>query len=134
MSRYEINEAGDEVTDTVTGLTWARCSVGQTWDAEKQNCVGEVQKMNWDDAMKYADSQEGWRLPTIDELATLVDKNYQPTIDNVTFPNTGKWFYWSSSPHVSHSNAAWFLYFLNGVIYLNLRSGNGAVRLVKTGG
>lgn len=65
--RYLINNDGT-VTDIHTKLTWQRCSVGQTWTGE--TCAGEASSFKWDDAMQLA--KDGWRLPTVDELDTLV--------------------------------------------------------------
>ncbi len=63
-------------TDTETGLMWLRFAYGQRW--ENGNVAGIAQKLNWHDAMKnnrkgYA-SFNDWRVPTIDELRTLIDK------------------------------------------------------------
>jgi hypothetical protein len=73
------------VRDTVTGLQWVRCSLGQTWQArtqtDRQTCNGEAGEFNHNDAidlpelMNEAGGYAGytdWRLPTIEELRTLV--------------------------------------------------------------
>jgi len=65
--RYLINNDGT-VTDIHTKLTWQRCSVGQIWTGE--TCAGDFIGFTWDQAMQLA--KDGWRLPTVDELDTLV--------------------------------------------------------------
>lgn len=115
---YTINGDGT-VTDTKTKLTWKQCSEGQSG----KNCSsGKAEIYKWDDAMaKFGKnvsfaSHDGWRMPTVEELRTLVycsngitpqewscadEKagNYQsPTINMLAFPNTPTSLFWSSSP------------------------------------
>jgi len=54
--------------------------------------------------MKYTD----WRLPTIQELFTLVDySRCNPAIDTTIFPNTEASSYWSSTAYAHNPNYAW---------------------------
>ena len=47
-SRFQ--DLGDgTVQDTKTGLTWMRCSLGQSWDGV--SCTGAAIKMNWSRAL-----------------------------------------------------------------------------------
>jgi len=70
--RYRDNQDGT-VTDLHTGLQWKRCSEGQTWNGS--TCTGEPNKYTWKSATYlprlFADHSD-WRLPTIEELNTLV--------------------------------------------------------------
>ena len=128
-------------------MTWQKCSVGQTWTGE--TCSGEAIKMTWDDAMKFSNGFAGyndWRLPTKEELITLVfcsDGEYDadgscinyetvtnPTINSVYFPNTQS-FYWSSSPDANGSSNAWFVYFGFGNSGYVSKLGDSFVRLVR---
>jgi hypothetical protein len=127
--RFVVN--GAEVTDQRTGLVWARCSVGQSWSGSA--CTGTAITLTHESALAHAQSQSGWRLPNVKELASLADKGCQsPAIDSVAFPNTpGNW-YWTSSPYVGGSVFAWSVYFnegsVNGGVY---RYSNVQVRLVR---
>ncbi len=57
----------------------------------------------------------GWRLPNIRELLTLVDPTkYNPAIDPTAFPSTPLDYFWSSSPYVGSSGYAWVVSFFNG--------------------
>jgi len=56
------------VEDIRTKLQWQRCSLGQTWNGA--TCAGEARKYTLDEAQRIAPA--GWRLPTKDELASLV--------------------------------------------------------------
>ncbi|TWI61354.1 uncharacterized protein DUF1566 [Desulfobotulus alkaliphilus] len=97
----------------------------------------------------------GWRLPTIDELNTLVycssgeredlhhegssgaciGKYERPTINTNFFANTSEssWF-WSASSHAYKAEKAWFLDFGNGSVNDNFfKIYNGKIRLVHDG-
>jgi Protein of unknown function (DUF1566)/Tetratricopeptide repeat len=94
-SRYVIN--GGEVYDKKTDLTWQRCSVGQRWK-EDIGCAGVIKTFSWEDAQQLTSGS--WRVPTKQELATLVDKSRDdwPTIDREVFPDTDFSHYWTSKP------------------------------------
>lgn len=126
--RFVIN--GAEVTDQRTGLTWARCSVGQSWSGSA--CTGTATTMTHEAAMAHAQGQSGWRMPNVKELASLADIGCaNPAIDSVAFPNT-PFSGWSSSPYAGSSNVAWFVGFGDGGVgYFGGRGSNVAVRLVR---
>ncbi|MDO4724850.1 MAG: DUF1566 domain-containing protein [Comamonadaceae bacterium] len=120
-----------EVRDTETGLIWARCSVGQSWDGSA--CTGAASAMTHEAALAHAKGQAGWRLPNVKELSSLVDRGCSaPAIDATVFPNTpGNW-YWTSTPYAGNPAGAWSVNFSVGNAY-NLHRGvdDGAVRLVR---
>ena len=129
-SRYSFNAAGDEVTDSKTGLVWARCSVGQSWDGG--TCTGTASSHTHEQAMSLAQAASGWRLPNVKELTSIADKGCQsPAIDSTAFPNTPSAWYWSSSPYVGHAGYAWYVVFGSGNVYDYYRNLTYAVRLVR---
>ncbi|CCE23798.1 protein kinase domain-containing protein [Methylotuvimicrobium alcaliphilum] len=151
--RYRDNGDGT-VTDMTTGLQWMRCSLGQVW--QNQGCMGKAKKYKYDEAIEAARQTvfagyRDWRVPTIDELKTLIycstdspktwndtgnvceGKHQKPTIHPDAFPNTTSWVFWSSSPYAYHSNGAWLVHFCNGSVGFNLKTLNYHVRLVRGG-
>ncbi|MBV5309698.1 DUF1566 domain-containing protein [Chromatium okenii] len=154
--RYRDNNDGT-VTDVKTNLQWMRCSLGQEW--KNGTCIGKAKRYNWDDAHKAVESlnrnigyagYQDWRLPTIDELKSLVycssgqpkpwndtgkpcEGNYaKPTIDSGAFPNTPSSWFWSGSP-IPNSDGAWNVNFNDGYLDLTHRSNDYHVRLVRGG-
>ena len=108
--------------DPKTNLVWMRCSLGQTWDGKM--CTGEAKKIDWDDAMKVGKGLNyggvtGWRLPTIDELKTIMIEGKAGNTSAFIFkPTSGNWgAYWSSTSTGLHNAEAWIVYFDNGTDY-----------------
>jgi Protein of unknown function (DUF1566)/FG-GAP-like repeat len=76
-----------------------------------------------------------WRLPTVDELETVVDAGKAspgPTIGANWFPNTQGSWYWTSDAYVDDSGYAWIVYFSDGGVGYGGRNGDGHVRLVRS--
>lgn len=109
------------VSDPKTGLMW------------KRKC--QPKEYTYDEAIKLFkgnDSFAGyndWRLPTIDELKTLLLKN-PPYIDTEAFPNNPSYVL-SGSLNVGNSSVAWYVDFDYGVVLNGSRYSNYAVRLVR---
>jgi hypothetical protein len=103
---YTVSDAGNEVTDDVTGLIWQRNAEARTY--------------TWEDARRYCaclslDGIGGWRLPSRIELASIADSTIaNPSIDSIAFPGTPSESFWSSSVLSSDPMLAYLVYFANG--------------------
>ena len=126
------------VKDNLTGLTWeVKTADGGLRDMNKtytnygDNSVGDastfVTMVNAAGLCGYRD----WRLPTIEELQTIVNYGGTPSIDNTFFPNTPPNVFWSSSPIASDPSLVWGVYFDVGGYTYGSRSITHAVRLVR---
>ena len=102
-----VAASGAIVLDTETGLVWSQ-------DA---NLSGP---MNWLDANTYCRELElcnhmGWRLPTVEELSSLVDPSQSPLALPVGHPFSNVQFgaginaYWTSTNSENPTGAAWFV-------------------------
>lgn len=130
-SRFTPIGNGSEVKDTVTGLIWQRCSIGQTWNGN--TCAGTATTHTWQQALTVAKNLgNGYRLPNIKELASIVEEQcYDPAINSKTFPNTPSSYYWSSSPSANSNSYAWGVSFSNGYDYYYNKNGSYYVRAVR---
>jgi len=75
-----------------------------------------------------------WRLPTREELRSLVDYEVPypgPTVDRRMFPNTVSQFYWSATANANDRETAWGIGFSFGYDYAYFKSDHGYVRLVS---
>jgi hypothetical protein len=125
------------VTDATTGLTWVRCAQGTTLDLGI--CSGTASSFTWDQANALTASitfagQSDWRLPTIRELQTIVDRSkVSPAIDLGAFPDTPSSNFWSGTPDASFPAYAWGVVFDDGVASSYDSSNPYFVRLVRGG-
>lgn len=128
-SNLEIR--GDEVLDKNTNLIWARCSVGQHWEGGM--CKGTVNTFTFDQALKQAD--EKWRLPTRDELESLLDPsqlkiNMKMMIDVSAFPDMDdRHLIYRTSENIL--GAGWVVFFDDGNVTTHRNNMLFAVRLVR---
>lgn len=121
------------VKDNITGLLWQNHqSAPSTHSNFGDNRTGDASKYAADNANLCGLS--GWRLPTVDELQSIVDYGViSPRINILLFANTpGNW-YWSSSTSADNSaNNAWGVDFNSGNLDLSLsRTSTFHVRLVR---
>lgn len=126
--RFVIN--GEYAYDIKTDLTWKRCSYGQVW-REPSGCTGKPTLITFDDAKQL--EKDGWRIPTLDELNSIVITKRSPTIDSTIFPNTPPVYYWATDNR--DKSAAWYVFFENGRTnhYYPPRTNRDVFRMVRTG-
>jgi len=122
--RYTYDDA--TVIDNETGLRWQRCSVGQKWRPDNK-CIGKPTQLNFLQAQRFSLGYSRnvpewmlnamWRVPTRNELKTLIDLSKSPLkINTEMFPDIDMkhpW-YWTSDMH--NDGQAWFVDFRDGHI------------------
>ena len=151
----ELIAKGDEVTDSVTKLIWKRCPEGMSYkagtgtEADPDKCTGTATKFINEEALKHAKKNAGplnWRLPTVKELSSIVDRITKrergATIDPKAFPDTPFDWFWTSSIRIAADGVfgeSWTVSFAGGGVYGSARGddrpyGNNPylVRLVRT--
>jgi len=133
-SRYQLQNNNNEVKDLKTNLIWQRCAVGQSYSAA--SCNGSESLYTWSSALQLAANMgNGWRLPNIKELKTLIeDSCYDIAINQTVFSkgmNLTKTNYWSASPNANDANSAWKVNFDDGIARPELKTELFAVRLVR---
>jgi hypothetical protein len=115
------------VIDQRTGLMWTAKDVGTVTFRDAPALIADLNA-------KAFGGFTDWRMPTVEELFLLADRNKcGPAIDTDAFPScTGGW-YWSSTVDASSPSVhAWLVNFVIGVAYY-LRQGNsGRVRAVRS--
>ena len=142
LAEYSYSADGSEVTDSITGLTWRRCSEGMAWS--NGTCTGTAASYTQGGALQRATSEatasKAWRLPNVLELSSITKAGEAagPSIDTTAFPGTPSMNFWSSSPYVDYSDYAWYVNFGHGDVYysdrydsVNWEGINYHVRLVR---
>ena len=111
------------VSDPKTGLEWSPT-------------LGE--RVNWKTAKKVAEAYRGgghddWRLPTIEELITLIDfSRFNPAANTDLFPDMKSSWYWSSTLDASSpGDFAWCVGFSYGYVNGSSQYDAAFVRAVR---
>ena len=121
--KVEVKRKAGIFYDKATGLIW------------QDNKDAKTIKKDWDGAKEYCKNLDlggysDWRLPTKDELASIIDKTNTPTI-KTGFKNVSSSDYWSSSQVSWKVSKAWEMDFSSGYThYYSNKSNKHFVRCV----
>jgi len=138
---WEVKTADEGIRDGKNTYSWyhpdADINRGEPGVANGGKCIGSscdiyayLQSVNNSKLCGFND----WRLPTRDELVTLLDtKAVYPraTIDIDAFPNTANSYYWTTTVYAFNPSMAWFVYFGSGYDYYEYKTFASHVRLVR---
>jgi len=139
LANAEFSRSGNSVTDTVTGLQW-----------QDNNDTSSIEK-NWYEAIEYCESlvldgYSDWRLPNINELASIIDytKRDPAIINGFTYVRSRIIYiltrvyirtriYWSSTTRIYGSHYAWVVDFDDGDVDYSTKDTSHYVRCVRAG-
>jgi hypothetical protein len=118
----------DAVRDNNTGLVWERSPrmAPVTWNGARFSCIN-----------KNVGGQKGWRLPSIPDLASLIDPSVVPPGPTLStghpFKNVQSAGYWSATTSAEDSSDAWFVYFGIGFVDHDSKTRTGHAWCVRGG-
>ena len=129
--------------DQVTGLYWQSCTEGKSG----YNCLnGQDAIKTWAEAFaichqlnnkhqnKGFAGRKNWRLPTIYELELIADYSHtNPSIDQIKFPETRNYSYWTSSTRLANTNQSWVVSFNSGKAGFENKKRTRYIRCVSSG-
>ncbi len=120
--------------DKETPLSWQDPKTGLEWQIQSPG------EMTWHQAMEYAaslslDGKRDWRLPTLAELESLLDRTQArsdgraPMREEVPFRD--ELSYWSSTTFENNTTCAWILMFDGAYLLSYYKSNSYHVRCVR---
>ena len=125
------NWNNEAVLDRETGLVWERSPSTQTsvWQ------LGALQNASYACLTKAVGNRLGWRLPTVQELASLVDPtNNSPALPTGhPFSNVQGSYYWSATVALTDPDGAWTVRFDNGNLTQYIKDAANYVWCVRGG-
>jgi Protein of unknown function (DUF1566) len=119
------NFANAAVLDRETGLVWERApqTTAETWSNARFTC-----------ASKNVGNRRGWRLPSLPELASLIDPSQSPLSLPLGHPFTNVLSsnYWSATTNAEFPSLAWSV-FLGGPVGFTDKALNSRLWCVRGG-
>ncbi len=136
-SRFKVLKEfdGEAVLDRETGLVWQQSpgTFPKDWYGAVKECY-----------LKSVGGRKGWRLPTVEELASLLDQRQSvPGISHLPyghpFSDAASDYYWSSTTYVNNPvnpgipPQAWVVNFYGGGVDWNVKSASSPIWCVRGG-
>jgi len=102
----------------------------------QDNLSSQKSSEDWDDAIEYCDKlilnkMKHWRLPTFNELLSIVDYRHVNPAINPIFEYINEGTYWTSIDFSGTASRAWTIDFRTGKTYYSYKTTNHSVRCVK---
>jgi len=127
-SRFTCVMGNASVRDNETGLVWEQSPVttAHSWNPARFECTGRT-----------TGGRKGWRLPSVHELASLMDPNNPSGNPNLPpghpFSAVQSSNYWSASNDADDPAGAWFVTFLVGAVETEQKTATFFVWCVRGG-
>jgi hypothetical protein len=122
--RFMLVMDGAAVKDNKTGLIWERepDTFHGVWSDANPHCLE-----------KTVGGRTGWRAPTVEELASLVDQSrYDPALPaGHPFSNVKSAVYWTATSSAKDPITAWHVSFLSGEVKTDQKSQTRRVWCVR---
>jgi len=120
--RFQDALDGNAVLDKETGLVWKKTITAL--------------ELDWTTAMDYChqqnvDERKGWRLPSVEELASLLDGAALPTGHPFTLGEAD--YFWTSTESAANASNAFYVRMSIGNILTSAKSNTYYVWLVRGG-
>jgi len=126
--RFELVMGGEAVLDKETGLVWEQSpdTTTRTWTSAIAYCYNKI-----------IGGRKGWRLPTVEELVSLVDPSRTnpalPSGYESYFSSVQSVYYWSSTTYAADTSDAWGVAFSIGYVGTHAKSNGYYVWCVRGG-
>jgi hypothetical protein len=117
----QLSVTSGVVTDTQTGLAWQQVASQADYTLAQATSY----------CAAFSLQGGGWRVPTLNELATIFDERY--SFDPTAFPSEAAYEYWTSSPYLNETSNEWLVNFAYGSTYGGdvTQAANRRVRCVR---
>ena len=120
---------GGAVLDNETALVWEQSpsTANRTWFEALGHCYNK-------DLGGRVSRRMGWRLPAVEELASLVDLNHEnPALPNGNPFDVLSAFYWSATTLADDTSRARTVFFVNGLVISIAKASTSSVWCVRGG-
>jgi hypothetical protein len=124
-----IDHGDGTVTDNLTGLMWTKDAQQIVW------------KYHWDMAVDLCESliypaidgYDDWRLPSLEELQSLIDANYNnpPLPLDHPFQNIAPFVYWTSTPYPTIHEHVHYIFMTTGNTFYHCKAAYGYIWPVR---
>lgn len=128
-----IDNGNGTLTDSKDNLVWQKCSKGQ----DAKTCGHNAELTNWDNADEYCGkltlAGRKWRLPSKEEMVSILYKGGRTMIDQRAFPRTPAAWYWTSTTYPASSSDVFSISFNYGNLVSSRKTSLSYVRCVSSG-